>query len=244
MELSAGFIIIDKSTKKVLACHPTGRHTDHAFSFDIPKGHVEPGETPIEAATRELREESGIVLPEGQPIHEIGHVHYNSKKSLHLFSTEMDVNLDELHCTSMFTDSYGNRLKEVDKFILTDRCDQFFFNMRRHIIKELQRRYGINLVQFKADGQLVDNYIPTHRWERIHQLLVDNYSNFVSHEHGDFEFDFDGDDSITVTNADVAKAINGRHTVTTDFWLHLASKGSLYEPFPFEQWIDEEVLPR
>jgi 8-oxo-dGTP pyrophosphatase MutT (NUDIX family) len=39
----------------------------------LPKGHVDPGETPIEAAVREVREETGIVAA---PVCELGESRY------------------------------------------------------------------------------------------------------------------------------------------------------------------------
>ena len=53
--LSCGFIIINND--KLLACHATGR--PYKNGWDISKGHIEDGETPLEAAKRELYEESG-----------------------------------------------------------------------------------------------------------------------------------------------------------------------------------------
>ncbi|HEV7959264.1 MAG TPA: NUDIX domain-containing protein, partial [Acidimicrobiales bacterium] len=39
----------------------------------LPKGHVDPGEAPIEAAAREVREETGVV---GEPVCELGESRY------------------------------------------------------------------------------------------------------------------------------------------------------------------------
>ncbi len=240
MELSAGFIIIDPRYHKVLAGHPTGRAYSYDYCYDIPKGHVEDGETPLEAAMRELREETGLVLPGNQEIYEIGHVGYNSKKSLHLFSTEMEVDLDRLHCDSMFTDSFGNEKREIDNFMLTDRCDQFFLNMRRHVIGELQRRYGLRLVQIVKDGSRIDNYIPEFRYERILDLITyAKDSNLVSPE-GEFSFNA-GDQDFTVTNDEVMSAVVNAKKIVTNFWTALVEKGKAYEPFPFNEWCEREL---
>lgn len=247
MELSAGFIIIDKSTHKVLGGHPTGRPYTYNYAYDIPKGHIENGETPLEAAKRELKEETGIVLPDDQEIHEIGHVSYNSKKSLHLFSTELDIDLKSLHCDSTFVDSFGNVKQEVDHFILTDRCDQFFMNMRRHIMRELQRRYKVRLVQIEYDGTVFDNYIPTGRFNRIQNKLIEAYDkgmyrpNAKIEMHGLSASDGSLDDRIPLTNKEVEDALNGSHVITTDIWLHMQDQKMPFEFFDFDDWMSVEL---
>jgi 8-oxo-dGTP pyrophosphatase MutT (NUDIX family) len=139
MELSCGFIIFKKGTDMVLGCHPTGHHGG-INSMDIPKGHIEKGETPLDAAKRELKEETGLVIPNDVEIHEIGRRHYQSKKSLHLFSVEMDIDIDSLHCDSTFVDSFGNVKPENDRYIWTNNPDTFFKNMSKHVKEEMSRR--------------------------------------------------------------------------------------------------------
>lgn len=139
MQLSCGFIIVKKGTGMILGCHPTGHHGG-LNSMDIPKGHLEDGETPIEAAKRELKEETGLVIPEDVEIYEIGRRKYQSKKSLHLFSVEMDFDVANLHCDATFVDSFGNVKPENDRFVLTDCPDDFFKNMAKHVREEMERR--------------------------------------------------------------------------------------------------------
>lgn len=143
-ELSCGFILFDLHSGGVLGCHPTNGLKGPELSFDIPKGHLEEGETPLQAATRELREETGIVLPEGTFIHEIGHVPYQAKKSLHLFSAAIPglgsmVASGKLKCSTDFTDSFGNLKPEVDSYALTGYVEWFFKNMQPHVRNEMDR---------------------------------------------------------------------------------------------------------
>jgi 8-oxo-dGTP pyrophosphatase MutT (NUDIX family) len=46
---------------EIVAIVPTRRAADGSRVLALPKGHVDPGETPIEAAVREVREETGIL---------------------------------------------------------------------------------------------------------------------------------------------------------------------------------------
>ena len=53
----------------VAAIRPRGRERIWA----LPKGHIDPGENEVQAATREVREETGVV---GEPVRELGESRY------------------------------------------------------------------------------------------------------------------------------------------------------------------------
>lgn len=243
MQVSAGFIIFDKTTHKVLACHPTNGVSGYVFNHDIPKGHIEEGEEPLVAAHRELKEETGLVIPENADIYEIGRVHYRSDKALHLFSVEMDLMEKQFKCDSTFVDSYGNTKPEIDSFKLTDKADSFFLNMRPHVAREMQRRYGSYLIQFELDNgkhHLVDSYVSTDRRERLLEriaMLKDTNAWFCN---GEFNFELDGEE-YTVTAEEVRKAIVEAKKIVTDFWIMLQDKKTPYELFPFDDWFNNEL---
>jgi 8-oxo-dGTP pyrophosphatase MutT (NUDIX family) len=52
---------------------PTRRAADGSRVLALPKGHVDAGETPVQAAEREVREETGIVA---RPVVELGETRY------------------------------------------------------------------------------------------------------------------------------------------------------------------------
>ena len=237
MQISAGFIIIDPCTKNVLACHPTNGSKEDFFSYDIPKGHIEDGEDALAAAKRELKEETGIELPEDLPdddIYEIGRVTYRSDKKLHLFSLEYKVVPQALHCDSMFVDSFGCWKKENDKFMMTSRADSFFVNMRFHIIHELWRRYGGRLVEWYEGDHPVQSYIPTPRYEGLMKRLELAKDMNKWFPEGEIK---EGLDNETVADA----LVNAKHPSSV---LALsANKSSLYEQFDFDVWLSDMIAP-
>lgn len=52
---SAGGVVIGPNNKILLV-----KQSGNSLSYSLPKGHIEPGEDPLEAATREIFEEGGI----------------------------------------------------------------------------------------------------------------------------------------------------------------------------------------
>jgi len=70
-EFSAGGVVV--RGEEVVTIVPTRRAADGSRVLALPKGHVDPGETTIEAAVREVYEETGIVA---EPVCELGESRY------------------------------------------------------------------------------------------------------------------------------------------------------------------------
>ncbi len=70
-EFSAGGVVVRGS--EVVVIVPTRRAADGSRVLALPKGHVDPGETPLQAAEREVREETGILA---EPVCELGQARY------------------------------------------------------------------------------------------------------------------------------------------------------------------------
>ncbi len=96
--VSCGIVILN-TRGDVLLCHAT--ETSH---WDIPKGQGEVDEQPVEAALRELVEETGIVM-KAERLKDLGRFVYRRDKDLHLFAvrvTDDEVKLEECVCESYF----------------------------------------------------------------------------------------------------------------------------------------------
>jgi len=124
-ELSIGTIITDGTY--ILGCLPSGKK-DGRHSYDLPKGHWEKGETYIETAVRECKEETGFEL---WPDHlvDLGRYEYIPTKDLYIFLIALDFmpDLSTLTCTTYF-DLKGKKVPEVSayKLIPITELDWFF----------------------------------------------------------------------------------------------------------------------
>ena len=111
--VSCGVIVLDPNGRVLLA------HATETSHWDIPKGQGEPGETPMEAALRELREETGIVLAPERLV-DLGQFAYRPDKDLHLFAVRVahdEIDLSRCVCTSMFPSrTSGSMIPEMDAF--------------------------------------------------------------------------------------------------------------------------------
>ncbi|KWT98492.1 MULTISPECIES: NUDIX domain-containing protein [unclassified Variovorax] len=118
MKTTSCGVLIRNAAGQLLVAHATGqRH------WDIPKGGAEPGESPREAAVREVLEETGLVLA-AEALREVGLFAYRSGKDLHLFTTtlaEADCDLGRCQCTSHFPHfRTGVLTPEVDEYRWVD----------------------------------------------------------------------------------------------------------------------------
>jgi 8-oxo-dGTP pyrophosphatase MutT (NUDIX family) len=109
--LSCGILILN-GQQELLLCHVTGQ--DH---WDLPKGGAHEDESPLQAALRETREETGLELA-AEALRDLGRLNYRPKKDLHLFATLMPrFDLTPLRCESQFSQyATGRRLPEMDGY--------------------------------------------------------------------------------------------------------------------------------
>lgn len=106
---------------QVLLGHPGGPFwmNKDAGAWTIPKGLVEAGEEPLDAAIREFWEETGL-QPTG-PYQPLGEIRQKAGKVVHAWAFEGDIDSTALHSnliTIEWPPRSGKRLKipEVDRF--------------------------------------------------------------------------------------------------------------------------------
>jgi 8-oxo-dGTP pyrophosphatase MutT (NUDIX family) len=102
-ETSCGTLLINTKGQIMLG-HVTG--TEH---WDIPKGRREPGEEPLQAAIRELWEETNLRLSE-EFFEELGNFDYRPGKRLHLYKAyvaDAISDVRQLCCNSYFPRPVG-----------------------------------------------------------------------------------------------------------------------------------------
>jgi 8-oxo-dGTP pyrophosphatase MutT (NUDIX family) len=107
---SHGTLLIDADAE-LLLCHATGgRH------WDIPKGMADPGETSVQAALREAREECGLEL-DPRALHDLGRFTYRPDKDLWLHAALIErIDPGQCVCSTHFTDRWGRLRPEMDAF--------------------------------------------------------------------------------------------------------------------------------
>jgi 8-oxo-dGTP pyrophosphatase MutT (NUDIX family) len=99
---------------RLLLGHATG-----SPRWDIPKGVAEPGEEARNAAVRELKEETGLVVPPTE-LQDLGLHRYRPGKDLALFAWHVPElpSPGTLTCVSTFTARDGSIRPEFDRFAL------------------------------------------------------------------------------------------------------------------------------
>jgi 8-oxo-dGTP pyrophosphatase MutT (NUDIX family) len=109
-KLSCGIVVLHDGGE-ILLCHVTGQ--DH---WDLPKGGRALGESPLRAALRETREETGLAFAPADLL-ELGRVAYRPRKDLHLFAARTPrIAPETLVCESQYRRSDGRRAPEMDGF--------------------------------------------------------------------------------------------------------------------------------
>lgn len=105
MKQSAGLLIYRQKENRieVLIVHPGGPYFAKKDKgvWGIPKGNIDGGETPLEAAKREFQEEIGLSPPEDKLI-ELGEIKYPSgSKSIIAWAIEGDIDVSSFKSNTL-----------------------------------------------------------------------------------------------------------------------------------------------
>jgi len=140
---SAGLLLhrVREGKPEVLLVHPGGpfwkKRDEGAWS--IPKGEIEPDETPIEVARREFREELGSDAPDGE-LMPLGSVRQAGGKVVHAWAARGD--LDPGSISSMtFEMEWPPRSGRRQPFPEVDRAGWFDLEQARRMILDGQRTF-------------------------------------------------------------------------------------------------------
>lgn len=106
--ISCGGII--KVDDQILITKSTGN-----TNWNLPKGVMDINQTPIEAAIRQIREQTNIDVSNVQYT-DLGQYNYLQYKNLHLFLFKLDEKPEDLFCASMFKADNNVYLPQISDY--------------------------------------------------------------------------------------------------------------------------------
>ena len=125
MKVSAGLLLFRRREDRllVLLAHPGGPFwaTKDAGAWTIPKGELENGEDPLQAAAREFTEEIGVTV-DIEAAHSLGSVRQKSGKTVLAWAVEGDLDPDLLR-SNTFTIEWPPRSGRQTEFPEIDRVE-------------------------------------------------------------------------------------------------------------------------
>jgi len=135
MDLSCGVVVTNG--EQLLAIIPWGKKNN----LDLPKGHIDAGETEAQCAARELQEETGLKVSISN-LKPLGRFKYNDYKNLSLFLLKVPTmpNIASLKCTSTFVNPYGREVPEATGFAIVNFNDARFYSSLKPILFLIQKQ--------------------------------------------------------------------------------------------------------
>lgn len=128
------------SGPEVFLVHPGGPFwaRKDAGAWSIPKGEIEPGEAPLDAARREFNEETGSAVT--GPLASIGWVRMRSGKVVHAWAVEGDIDAAAI-TSNVFTLEWPPRSGRQQEYPEADRGAWFTMDEARRRILAAQEPF-------------------------------------------------------------------------------------------------------
>ncbi len=126
MVQAAGLVVYRKAAKgyEVLLVHPGGPFWAGRDDWSIPKGELDEGETLLQTAAREFKEEVGV-LPPLDDLVDIGSGKVSSGKTNYIWAVEGDIDLKNFKCSSTVTMPWPPRSDMLVTFPENDRAEWY-----------------------------------------------------------------------------------------------------------------------
>lgn len=138
MEITCGIFLYSVKAGKFLIGHAARTRKNN---WSIPKGLKDPGESELEAALRELNEETGINLKPENILFAFSlspSMYKTRKKILNAFLiiTDLDPEILELSCSSLVNDEYP----EIDKFkwVKPEEMSEYIHESQTALLPEIE----------------------------------------------------------------------------------------------------------
>jgi len=136
-EVSAGGVIWRRtpSAVEVVLVKPAGKN-----NWVLPKGHVESGETILEAALREANEETGLKVAPGDPLGNVSYIYSwradSKKPAVRIFKR---VHFYLMQCTGGDTSAHDDEIDEVQWVPLDGALDRATHKSERDLIAKARQ---------------------------------------------------------------------------------------------------------
>lgn len=133
-ERSAGGAVVHEG--RLLVIVPRRRAADGSRVLGLPKGHIDPGETALEAALREVREETGV---EAELVRELGDVRYWYRRDGR--SVPKSVLFYLLRYRGGDTADHDEEVEEARWMDLTEACTALTYEGEREMARRASELY-------------------------------------------------------------------------------------------------------
>ena len=135
MKYSAGLVVIKNN--KILLCHPT--NSSWRGSFSIPKGIIEEGESILETAIRETKEETGLDIPKSMIDPTKYTVDYKKENKIYKRVYYYVANINKLNMPEILPKGQL-QLEEIDyaKFFTKEEAKKIILNRISSVLQHLK----------------------------------------------------------------------------------------------------------